>query len=168
MQTVEAQYIFTWDEYRQFYRFPNLSFGRKAGFILYVLCSMFLGFLGIIHMIYYDKLGAVLFLFFSFVFAFSLWLPILRAKRNFGKLSFKDECIVWKFDEEQVQITSPQAETRCAWSLFGKAIQCRDGYFLISEGRIGRWLPRKAFASPEDFETFEKLVKEKVSVIKKV
>jgi DNA modification methylase len=41
-------------------------------------------------------------------------------------------------------------------------------YPHVSEGRIGRWLPRKAFTSQEDFETFEKLVKEKVAVIKKV
>jgi len=169
MNTVQAEYTYDWNEFRQVFKLVYYTRVRKIFYCFCIFSILFLVVLGIIHIVYYDdKVGAVIILLFALGISFPIGFPIFRVRKNFKKSSFKEERIVWNINEEQIVITSSKTESKFVWSLIIEAMQCKEGYFLISEGGLVRWLPQKAFASQEDFETFEKLVKEKVSVIKKV
>jgi hypothetical protein len=96
------------------------------------------------------------------------WNESFQAKKDYEQSPYKNARFVFSFSEEKIEASNSLGKSQLDWSSIIQAVQCQEGYLLFSERRLCRWLPRKAFASEGDFETFEKLVKEKVSVIKKV
>jgi hypothetical protein len=168
MNTIQAKYTYDRDELLRAHRLVSYTRIRKPFRFLILFVGLGFAYLGITHISHHNIMEGVFELFLALIPIFVLWFPSFMVKKDFKESSLQNEHVVWTFSEEKIEVFTPQGESKFNWNIVIKAIQCKDGYFLFSARRIFHWLPRKAFASQTDFETFEKMVKEKVSVIKKV
>ncbi len=167
MQTVEAQYTFDREEFLLAHKFAGYVQLRRSLRFFYLLCALVFGVASCIIM-NYNSYAAFSILFLAFLIVLSLWNQPIQVKKDFEVSPLKDAQFTWRFGEARISVTTSITESQFDWRRIIAAVQCKEGYLLFVERRMFNWLPRKAFASPEDFETFEKLVKEKVSIIKKV
>lgn len=168
MQTVEAQYIYDQREFLRAFKFAGYTQIRRSLRFLYLLLALLFGVTGSIHILYYDQFGAFFLLIIAIVMVFAMWYQAIQAKKEFEKSPHKDARLVWNFGEEQIRVVTSISDSTFDWRNIVTAVQTKEGYLLFVGPRIFSWVPQRAFASQEDFETFEKLVKEKVTVIKKV
>ncbi|HNY27911.1 MAG TPA: YcxB family protein [Candidatus Sumerlaeota bacterium] len=167
MNPVEAHYIFEQREFMRAHRLASYTHVPKGVRFAFLLFGCLLAILGILR-IPSNQSDALALVLFACVIGFFTWFPTFQARKYFGKFPLRNKQLNWKFGKDGISITTFQGESQFGWDKIIKAAQCQEGYLLFSARTIYSWLPRKAFASRDEYEAFEKLVKEKVGVIKKV
>ncbi len=167
MNTVEAQYIFEQREFMRAHRLASYTHVPKIVRFAFLLFGFLLAILGFL-LIPSNQSDAFALILFACVIGFFTWFPTFQARKYFDKFPLRNKQLDWKFGKDGISITTFQGESQFGWDKIIKAAQCPEGYLLFSARTIYSWLPKRAFASREDFEFFENLVKEKVGVIKKV
>jgi hypothetical protein len=167
MNPVEAHYVFDEREFLRAFRLASYTHVPKWVRFLFLLVGAALAILGILQ-VPTNPSDAFALVVFAGVIGLFTWLPNFQARKGFAKFPLRNRQLDWKFSAKEISITTYQGESQFGWDQIIQAAQCEEGYLLFSTRNIYSWLPRKAFASREEYEAFEKLVKEKVGVIKKV
>ncbi len=167
MNPVEAHYIFDEREFLRAFRLASYTHVPKWVRFLFLLVGGGLVIAGILQ-VSTNPSDSFALVVFGGVIGFFTWFPTFQARKGFAKFPLRNRELNWKFGPDAITITTFQGESQFGWDQIIKAAQCEEGYLLFSTRNIYSWLPRKAFASREEYEAFEKLVKEKVGRIKKV
>ncbi len=73
----------------------------------------------------------------------------------------------WEVSDAGVQILSRYGSTNLGWETLKKLVQTRDYYLLLSKENKNsfRFLPRRAFTSPQEEESFLQLVNQNISKV---
>jgi hypothetical protein len=84
--------------------------------------------------------------------------PWRIAQRQKAVLSSPREITV---SREGISIRMANANSQTGWDFFKRAINARHGYILLFAATKGSaYIPKRAFASPNDEQTFVELVRE--------
>lgn len=94
---------------------------------------------------------------FSSVMCILAALPVVsyfNIKRKYQKTPIVKETLTYTFDPTDILIKGETFESRVKWNLFNK-LRVKKGWIMLYQNmNYANFIPRKAFASEEDFNTF--------------
>ncbi len=169
--TVNAEYIWTSDEYLTAYKYHWRSnfrtFFRWALHIIAVLAMIGAG--AKIYSHGFSILGVLLLLggfYWLFIRRFDVAWTI---KRKFKKRPDRDKKVEVSFSDTVIRIKIEGiGKSDLEWNAFVKAIHSPKGMLLYPNEGIFNWVPFTGFQSEEDTKTFIRLTQEKIGTYKKV
>jgi hypothetical protein len=83
-------------------------------------------------------------------------------RRHFKKRPDQDSRVLWTLGENEVRTKTEESESRQNWSQIAKVRKARNGFLLYPNDKMFYWLPMTAFASEEDRQRAEELLRNKV------
>lgn len=78
------------------------------------------------------------------------------------------EPIVAEFKDDGIDTSSAVGESRLEWSIFESVLEADDYFLPMITKRSFSIVPKRAFASPADEETFRELLAEKVGGVRRI
>lgn len=99
---------------------------------------------------------------------FVIFVFFIQPSRLASQAAQKEQLVTeatWEVSDAGVQISSRFGSTHLDWDSLKKVVTTRDYYLLLSKTNKNafRFLPRRAFTSPQEQELFLKLVKKYLS-----
>ena len=96
-------------------------------------------------------------------FAVFIWQPY-RMKRQAEKEEQLRSEMIWEVDDTQVVITTSLAAAKMDWQVFRQVIETKTDFLLCmaASKHMVRFVPKRAFESPEQEEAFRALVRSKL------
>jgi len=83
-------------------------------------------------------------------------------RRHFRKRPDRNAQVVWTIDENALQISTGESESKQNWTQISKVRRARNGLLLYPNDMIFYWLPISAFQSDDDRARAETLLRSKV------
>ncbi|MDR2850206.1 MAG: YcxB family protein [Verrucomicrobiota bacterium] len=81
--------------------------------------------------------------------------------------SFGDTC-AFTISDDGMRVQGEKRDSIFRWPAFSHVVQTSDG-LLLFEGKVQKhWLPQKAFATPEDFQTALSIIQTHVAKLKRI
>jgi len=84
--------------------------------------------------------------------------------RVFRRSPFLNKEMIYKIEHEGLSVESASFKQSSGWTIIGKAREGRNGFLLFygKNTRQYHWLPKSAFAAPDDVEKSREIIREHV------
>ena len=160
MKSVSINFEYTEDEYlkgvKEYYEVSK-TFGLFERWLI-TLCLAF-------SIILFMRKGLTLFTlgfttFVLIIVLWALWLYGVKPQRDFEKTSKITNNFGFIFTKEKIAFKADKASCDFKWKIFKKLYETSDFFYLAQTKGSYTMIPKRAFASLEEIESFKKIVGE--------
>ncbi len=99
-------------------------------------------------------------LMFGLLFALMPLITRYQAKRISKKSRVAGQTFIWTFNAEKISNETDGANASFDWNKLAEIKEVSDGFLLFTQRNLAHWIPKKAFATTNDIETFRGFIRQ--------